>query len=406
VGALFVLSLILYVDRVCISAAKTAIAAELGLSDDAMGMVFGSFALGYALGQVPAGWLADRFGPRLLLAAVVTAWSLLTGLTGLVQTFVTLVLVRFAFGLGEAGAFPGATRAFFNWLPAGERGLANGVMFSGTRLGGALSFALLPWMLGRWGWRASFLALGALGVLWGILWLLWFRDHPPTAPAGAPRETARAAHPTGSGPRPRSTLRSRGLLLAMAQYFSSNFTFFICLTWMLPYLQQRFSLGPAAAGAYAMIPLLVAATSQWTSGLLVDSLYRRGRLSWSRRLPGMLGFGLAAVGVFAVTRAQSPAAVVACFTVATFGADLTISPSWAYCLDLGGKASGTVSGAMNMIGNLGSFASASAFPLLLRATGSASTYFYVAAALNLTAVLCWVGMRPPEELGAAPPPRA
>jgi MFS transporter, ACS family, glucarate transporter len=399
VGALFLLSVILFIDRVCISAAKSAIAGELSLSDEAMGMVFGSFALGYALGQIPTGYLADRFGPRKLLAVVVVLWSVFTALTGAAAGLVSLVVIRFIFGLGEAGAFPGAARAFFSWLRPGERGLANGIMFSGTRLGGALAFPLLPWMLDLWGWRMAFVLLGAVGVLWAVFWLLWFRDTPKEAAVATPAATRPA-----DGPSYGQVFRSRAMRLAVAQYFAGNFTFFIALSWMLPYLQRRFQLSAAEAAGYAMVPLLVAATSQWLSGFMVDRLYRSRLRSWSRRLPAAVGFGIAALGVALVTVADTPATVVACFTLAVFGADMTISPSWAFCVDIGGKGSGAVSGAMNMVGNLGSFVSASSFPVLLRLTGSASTYFWVAAVLDVGALLCWLAMKPPEEAPATTAP--
>jgi ACS family glucarate transporter-like MFS transporter len=151
-----------------------------------MGMVFGALALGYALAQTPLGWFADRFGPRLALAVVVTAWSALTALTGAAWSLASLVTIRFLFGVGEAGAFPESARAICNWLPAGERGRANGVLFSGSRLGAAVSFPLLAWMLTEWHWRSAFLILGSLGVAWASVWLLWFRDHPsPPLPVHA-----------------------------------------------------------------------------------------------------------------------------------------------------------------------------------------------------------------------------
>ena len=161
VVALFVLSMITYIDRVCISTAKEPIAAAMALSDSAMGLVFSAFALGYALAQIPSGWFADRAGPRVALACVVGAWSALTALTGAAWSLASLVAIRFLFGVSEAGAFPGSARAIVNWLPPGERGRANGVLFSGSRLGAALAFPLLAWMLARWSWRPSFLILGA-----------------------------------------------------------------------------------------------------------------------------------------------------------------------------------------------------------------------------------------------------
>ena len=389
VFALFLLSMITYIDRVCIATAKDPVARDLSLSDGAMGMVFGAFALGYALAQIPSGWFADRFGPRLALAVVVTAWSALTALTGAAWSLASLVTIRFLFGVGEAGAFPGSARAICNWLPAGERGRANGVLFSGSRLGAAVSFPLLAWMLTEWHWRSAFLILGSLGVAWAAVWLLWFRDHPsPPLPvdkgAGAPSIPLR------------DVFRSPKIALAMLQYFASNFTFFLCLSWMLPYLKKQYHLSDAEAASYAMAPLLLGATSQWVTGWLVDLLYHSPWRSWSRRIPGMLGFALAAGAVLAVTRATTPLTAVLCFTVAAFGADMTISPSWVYCADVAGRSAGGVSGSMNMLGNFGSFASANAFPYLQGLTGSASAYFFTAGALNLLGLWRWFHMRSVE----------
>jgi len=386
VAALFVLSMITYIDRVCISTAKDPIARDLGFTDAQMGVVFSAFALGYALAQIPSGWLADRFGPRLALAVVVSGWSVLTALTGTAWSFASMVVIRFWFGVGEAGAFPGSARAFVNWLPVSERGVANGVLFSGSRIGAALSFPLLVMMLDRWGWRWSFVVLGAVGVAWSVFWLWWFRDYP---------EKRLEVAPVAGGPKIglREVFRTPVFVPAMVQYFAGNFTFFICLTWMLPYLKRQYGLTDAEAAAYAMAPLLVGAVSQWMAGFVVDRLYASRMRAWSRRLPAIAGFGLAAGGVLAVSGMETPLGAVLAFTAATFGADMTISPSWSYCADVAGKSAGSVSAAMNMVGNLGAFVSANAFPWLLAWTGSARAYFLVAAILNVTAMVCWVRMR-------------
>lgn len=390
VAALFLLSLITYIDRAAISSAKGPITVELSLSDESMGAVFGAFALGYAFAQMPSGWLADRFGPRLALAAVVTAWSVFTAMTGAARSFGGLLLVRFLFGLAEAGAFPGSARALHNWLPAADRGLANGVIFSGARIGAALAFPLMAWLIGNWGWRVSFVLLGAIGAGWASLWALGFRNCPRVP--FVQEAIAPAAHSSFW-----QVFRSAGMGLAMAQYFASNFTFFICLSWMHPYLKEHYQLTQAQAARYVMLPLLAGATSQWVSGFVVDSLYRSSHRAWSRWLPATGGFLLAASGIFAVTLVESPAAVVACFTVAAFGTEVTISPSWAYCLDIGGKNSGALCGSMNMVGNFGAFVSAYAFPYLHRLTGSAEAYFQVAALLNVAGSLCWIRMRSGSE---------
>ncbi|RPI29306.1 MAG: MFS transporter [Acidobacteria bacterium] len=385
VFGLFILSLITYIDRVCISSAKGPIAADLVLSDQAMGLAFSAFALGYALAQVPSGWLADRYGPRLALAGIVSAWSLLTAMTGAVRSLTQLLVVRFFFGMAEAGAFPGSARTFYNWLSAGERGRANGILFSGSRIGAALAFPLLAWMLERFEWRMSFAWLGALGLAWAAAWVLFFRDYPKGVEPRIARDREKSELHAPS-------IAKRDVMLAMGQYFASNFTFFICLSWMLPFLQEHYRLSPSSAASYAMIPLLGGACALWVAGFSIDFLFKTRLRGWSRRLPAITGFALAAAGMGAIRFAESPAEAVACFAIATFGADLSLSPSWVFCLDIGGRKAGAVSGSMNMAGNIGSFVSANAFPWLYGLTGSANTYFGVAGLLNLAAVACWVGM--------------
>lgn len=391
--ALFALSMITYVDRVCISSAKDAIAGEMHLSDTAMGMIFSAFALGYAVAQIPCGWLADRLGSRLVLTAVVSLWSAMTALTGAAWNLASLVGIRFLFGISEAGAFPGSARAICNWLPPGERGRANGILFSGSRLGAAVSFPLLAWMLARWQWRIAFRILGALGLSWALFWLLWFRDRPEgafnrenTSPAETFSELTNRHLPHA---------HSRSIFLVMVQYFASNFTFFIGLSWMMPYLKSQFQLSSGEAALFAMAPLLAGTCSQWVAGWLVDALYRSRLRVWSRRIPAIFGFILSLAGLLALIHAATAGVATACFTLAVFGSDMTVSPSWVFCADISGENAGSVSGAMNMIGNVGSFASANAFPVLEAATGSVAAYFWAAAALNVIGIGCWLNMRFP-----------
>ncbi len=192
----FSLSMLLYVDRACISAAKSAVCAPtadggLSLSETQMGWVMAAFTLGYALFQTPAGYLSDRLGPRRVLTAVVTFWSLLTAATGAAWNYGSMLVARFLFGAGEAGAFPGCARTFYSWLPVSERGLAQGINFSGSRLGAALALPLIGWLIDAVGWRASFVILGVIGLGWAVFWYAWFRDDP----ADHPGISARRAGP-------------------------------------------------------------------------------------------------------------------------------------------------------------------------------------------------------------------
>ena len=392
-SALFVISLILYIDRSAISSAKSAMAADFSLSDTAMGVVFSAFSLGYAVAQIPAGWVADRVGPRFTLAIAVTLWSGFTALTGAAGGLTSLVLVRFLFGAAEAAAFPGSARVFYNWLPPQERGIANGILFSGALLGGGLAFPFFRWLLAAQGWRTAFYFLGAPGLVWASCWLLWFRDYPHEWI----EETASGSE-GGSSETVVQLFRPSAMAKPMAQYFIGNFTFFICLTWMYQYLVDHYSLTASQAARFSMVPLLSGAAANWVSGLFVDLLYRFRFRSWSRRLPATIGFLLAAFGMYAVTLLESPAGAVTAFAVATFGVEMTISPSWAYCIDIAGRNSGSASAAMNMAGSLGAFVSANAFPWLYRLTGDSGTYFRIAAVLNALAILCWFAMGPQTAL--------
>ncbi len=397
---MFLLALLLYIDRICISVAKDPIAGDLALSDKAMGWVLSAFALGYALMQVPSGMMADRFGPRKVLTGIVVFWSGLTALTGAAWNFVSLLFVRFLFGAGEAGAFPGMSRAIFSWMPLQERGIVIGLNFSGSRLGAAFALPLIAWMIGLYGWRLTFVILGGVGVVWAVLWWLAFRDTPEQHPRLSEVErTHILAHrqqsspQEGTGLRRRQLLSSRNMWSAIGQYFCSNFTFFFALTWLFPYLKNKYGLEALEAGWYSVAPFIAGAVGNWLAGGVVDAIFRQGNWNRSRNLPAMIGFALAAVGLIGSLYMETPLGAVFFLSIAIFGADMTLPPSWALCVDIGKSHAGTVSGTMNMAGNLGSFLTALAFPYLTDWTGSVDYFFYVAAALNLIAILLWSGVK-------------
>jgi ACS family glucarate transporter-like MFS transporter len=396
VGSLVLFSFLTIVDRVAISATKPYMAAELGINDVTFGFIFGVFALGYALFQVPSGWAADRYGPRALLTAIVIAWSLFTGITGLLSTVPLLITVRFLFGAAEAGIYPTATRALYNWVPSRDRGAAQGLLFIGSRLGAAFGLSLVSIAITKVGWRGTFGVLAIVGIVLAVIWAAWFRDTPAEMRRVSSAELAyiRGTEVTAGVTAHATRIWNVDALLLAVQYFASNFTFFIAFSWLLPYLHSRYSLTAAEAGLYASFPLYFGAAGNWISGLLVDAIYRSGYWRQSRVFPAAIGFGLAIAGLVAAPSSSTVTGAVICFSLATLGVDMTLSPSWTACQDLAGPRTGVLSGAMNMVGNLGSFVSSIAFPTLLQATGNVGVYFYLAAALNLVAILCWLRVRP------------
>jgi len=412
VSATFLLSFLLYVDRVCISTAKGPIVADLHLTDAQFGWILSAFAFGYALCQTPSGALADRHGARLILASVVTFWSVFTGLTAAAWNFTSMLVVRFLFGAGEAGAFPGMARTVYSWIPVRERGLVKGINFSASRLGAAITMPLLPLMISALGWHLSFVVLMLVGFVWAAAWWFWFRDDPAQHPGidaaelayiQANRQEPGPTQVRATGTLPFATLMaSREMWLMMGQYFASNFTFFFCLTWLFPYIQKTYSLSYTQAGWYTMIPLLAGAAGNVFAGWLVDHLYRGGRTTLSRRLPACAGFALAAAGLVMSVDQAGVWGAVFWLSLAIFGADMTLSPSWSFCIDLGGRHAGKVSGTMNMAGNLGSAVVALAFPYLLAWTGGVTTFFYIGATLNALAIFLWLASDASRQLQEIP----
>ncbi len=405
VGATFVLTILLYIDRACISVAKEPIANSLKLSDSQMGWILSIFALGYSLAQTPAGIFIDKFGPRKMLAAIVATWSVFTSLTGAAWNFISLLIIRFLFGAGEAGAFPGIARAFYNWIPLKERGIVQGINFSGSRLGAAFALPLIALLIQKVGWRNSFLLQGSVVLTWAVLWYIFFRDMPEACKNIPEKEkdfiikTRQQQNPGEKEPLSASRLfRSPGMWYAMGQYFGSNFTFFFCLTWLLPHLKTKYNLELFEAGVYSSIPLLMGAMGNWVSGFMVDYIFRKGKWNLSRKIPAIIGFTLVIIGLIFSVYQNDINRSVFFISLAIFGADMTLSPSWSFCIDIGKSNAGTVSGTMNMAGNLGSFVTALAFPYLREWTGSVVPFFYIGAALSMLSILFWLKMDATKEL--------
>ncbi len=170
--------LITYLDRVNISTAAPAISKEFGFDKITMGVIFSAFVWAYALFQVPGGWIGDRFGPRKVLTVIVAYWSVMTAATAWATGATSFVVLRFLFGVGEGGAFPGATRAMQLWYPKHERGFVQGITHSASRLGAAIAPPLVVLIMTTLGWRSVFYICGAVGLVWSILWYFAYRDLP------------------------------------------------------------------------------------------------------------------------------------------------------------------------------------------------------------------------------------
>jgi len=386
---------ITYMDRVCIYAAAPVIGKEFGFDKLTIGVIFSAFAWGYSLLQIPSGWLVDRVGPRRILSMIVLWWSAFTILTPLAWSATSMVVIRFLFGAGEAGAFPSATRAFSRWLATSERGFAQGVTHSGSRLSGALTHAVTAAFIATWGWRMPFLLYGCIGILWTVIWFSWYRDRPEDHPGVSASELAwiTAGKSRGSEKHRLSWKKlftSPNIWYVCVMYFCYGYVLWIFLSWLPSYFSEVRGFGLVKSGIYTAIPLLAGTVTNSLGGWFSDRLFvRTQNLRHSRRFVAISGFSVAVVCVTLGVLADSSVLAILSMSLAVAGLELTTGVSWAIPLDIGRDHSGTVSGIMNMFGNLGGAVSPILFALLLKSFNSWTLPFILASILCLVAGLSW-----------------
>jgi len=360
--------MITYMDRVNIASAVPVIQKDMGFSMITIGWIFASFRWGYAFFQIPGGWLGDRIGGRRALALVVVWWSIFTSLTAFAWNAASMGIFRFFFGVGEAGAFPIATRSLSRWMLPTERGFAQGITHAASRLGAALTPALVVMMMIRFGWRMPFFVFGLIGLGWAAVWYWYYRDSPGqhlriNAAERRLIEDAIGIRTVSVQSVPwRGILRSPSLWTLSLMYFCYGYSIDIYLDWFPKYLNEHRGFNLTQMGMYASLPLLAGAAGDLLGGTVSDRCARRfGNLKVARRAVALAGFLLAAVFILPATFTHHSTASVLYSCVAVFGLEVTVGVSWAIPLDIAGDYAGSVASVMNTFGNLGSAVS----PVLL-----------------------------------------
>ena len=400
------LAVITYLDRVCISFAAPAIRRDLGLTAIRMGWAFTAFNIGYALFEIPGGFLGDWIGPRKVLTRIVLWWSFFTAATGWAWSHASLVATRFLFGTGEAGCFPNLTKAFTTWLPPGERVRSQGILWLAARWGGAFTPPLVAVVMGLVGWRHSFEIFGCVGVVWAAAFYFWYRDNPLQKPKmnGAERELLRQSSKMASGhgdvPWGRM-LGSRQLWMLCWQFFALNYGWYFNVTWLPTYLREARHLAIASTALLSMLPLFMGGLGNPVSVFLTARLTRKlNDVGRARRMVARLGFVGAGGFLFFSTRMPGPLAAMLAIGMASFCNDFVMPVAWSSAADIGGEHAGTLSGAMNMWGNLGGALSPIAIGYMLDAThNNWNLTFYVSAAVYLTGAVFWSFLDPVTPLG-------
>jgi sugar phosphate permease len=371
------LAFILYVDRVCINQAGTSIMEDLRLSNSQFGLVGGAFMIAYGVFEIITGHWGDRFGSRRVLIRIVLWWSAFTALTGSVwyfslevggvvifNSFLLLLLVRFLFGAGEAGALPNAARVIAHWFPPGRRGPPQALISTSAQVGAATAPPVMAAIILRLGWRWSFLLFGSLGVVWAWLFARWFRDDPADHPAVNEAELAyitAGTPPTAVGhlriPWP-LVLRSPNVWLLGLINSCTSFYSYMLFFWFPTYLKKGRGVDEMMSGVLASMPPILGACGVLMGGFLGDWLTRRiGSRRLALRSMGAAGLALAGLLVGSSILADDPRVAVLLCAVGFGCSYIQLAAWWATMGDIGGRHLGALFGLCNMLGIAGGFAS-------------------------------------------------
>ncbi|MBV9052799.1 MAG: MFS transporter [Hyphomicrobiales bacterium] len=375
---------IAYIDRTNISVAGPFISKELDLSKEQLGFIFSVFAYPYTAMQIIGGWLADRFGPRLILFVLCVIWSVGTFLTGLVGGAFSLVLTRLLVGIGEGGAFPAATRAMSFWFPAQERGLAQGVTHSFARLGGAAAPYAVVGIMAGFGWRAAFFVLGALSAAWAAWWLISFRNTPREKASVSPQEVKEIGIPATKSAREKTPWRamiSRMWLVTFVD-FCYGWSLWVFLTWLPSYLLEARGFDVTKMALFTSLPLAAGVVGDSMGGVISDRILKAtGNLRLARC--SLLVFGLSGALAFLVPAIRTEDALLAVYglTGSFFCLELTNAVLWSLPIDIAGRYAGTAGGMMNTGFGLAGAISPTVFGILIQRTGSYAGPFAITAGL-------------------------
>jgi ACS family glucarate transporter-like MFS transporter len=412
---LFVLSAVSYLDRVNISIAGGAIVDAYHLTDVQLGRVFSALVAGYALFQTVGGHLADRYGPRRILTGGVVWWGIFTALTALVPADIAhalwlFVAARFLLGAGEAVIYPAANKFVASWIPARERGIANGWIFAGVGAGAGLTPPLITYLMVHYGWRSSFWVCAAVGLLAGGVWFIAARDTPGEHPRVSPAELAAIrsgltlalandqANPAKEDRSKalvpwRRVIRSREVWAVTISYFCYGYVAWIFFSWFYRYLAKVRGLDLKASAFYSMLPFLAMLVCCLLGGTLNDRLtkWRGPRLGRC----GLAAFAMAVAGIFIAFGSRVHSAELASVVLAGGAGALYLSQSsfWSLTADIAGGSAGSVSGFMNMGGQIGGAVTGSLTPWIAVRYGWTAS-FLVAAALCLLGAVSWLAVNP------------
>jgi len=397
---LSLLAIITYLDRVCIAVAGPEMQDSLKISPQAWGWVTSAFFFSYAAFEIPTGALGDRMGSRRVLTRIVTWWSAFTSMTGAVSSYPVLLLVRFCFGAGEAGAYPNASIVIGRWIPQQNRSRAWGIIWMTSQVGAAMAPLLVVPIQLHYGWRASFYLFGILGVVWSVVWYTWFRD--------SPREmsgiSAAELQEIGEDPPPRHggmpwaiALRSPVFWRVAAIGASYVYVIGFFQSWLQTYLVKGRGF-TAAALVFSTLPYIVGACANGIGGVVSDMLVGRYGLTTGRRIVGVSGLSTAAIFMAATIAAPSGLWSLIFLSCAYAGILFQQPTLCATTVDIGKGHVGAVFGFMNTASNVSSAVSSVVFGYLVAYSGGYELPFIPMLVLLCVGIVLWLKVDPTQRV--------
>jgi MFS family permease len=389
---LVILGMVTFLDRINISVAGSSIMHDLNLSPSQWGWVQSAFILSYGLMQIPMGALGDRFGHRKILAAIVLWWSAFTAFTGLAGGLASLLVIRFMFGIGEAGSSPCSTGVISRWFEKSEVGKAQGYVWAASRMGGALTpFVVIPVMI--WvGWRAAFYLLGALGVVWAVIWYWYYRDSSDSRVSRVSRESRETSFPW------RMLFSNKQFWLICGMYFFYAFGSWFFFSWFPTFMELGRGFDKTELTYAVAVPFIMSMIGNIAGGHLTDKLTQKYGIKIGRKALGSTSLTVSAICMFLAAFIPGKMAVFV-FLSLCFGIfDLMLPSAWALCIDLGKRHAGTISGAMNTAGNIGGFCCGILFGELVQQSGNYNLPLYMIAVMLLVSAVLFVFINPEKPI--------
>jgi sugar phosphate permease len=397
------LTTLTYLDRICISIVGVRIKSELGLNNEQFGWVLAAFALAYALFEIPSGAWGDRIGPRAVFIRIVFFWSLFTALTGLVTGLLSLLIVRFLFGVGESGTYPNCLIVISRWFPVNETARALTWVGMGQQIGSAVAPLIIIPIATLYGWRTPFFVNATIGVVWVGICFLWFRNFPSEMKHISEKEVRKIESSCRHNKQHhliswRYIFKNRTVWALMFMYFCFQWANYFFVAWMPLYLQEGRHFSEDQTKPIISLLFIFGIAGLLAGGFVADWLVRKKGLRVGRRSVGMTGIGVCGLLIFIASVVREDYIAAACLIGANVFYNFGVMSSYATCSDIGRNNAGTVTGAMNFCGQMGAFFLAVIFGKIADATNDFNYPLFVVSAVLVVGFLLWFMIDPLKQL--------